>query len=925
MAIRGLPRRFHFPGRTVLDIHRDVDDELAFHLDMRIAELRDRGLDTSEAEGEALRQFGDLDAAKRQIKAWDRRAERRRRSTMMLDELMLDARFALRSLRKRPAFSSVAILVLALGIGVNSAMFSLIDMVMMKPLAIERPHEVVGVYSRDAEEPDRYRAFSYPLFRDLREQNQAFANLAGFTLSTVGLADDEITRRVMAAVVSSGYFETFGLPPAHGRGFTREEELPGAELPVVVVSHGLWQRYGGRDDYLGSTLRINGRPLTVVGIAARGFTGTTALFSPEVWLPLGMFELASTGFGVQETRSLEDPDNFALMLLGRLRADLDAAAALPGLERLAAQLAERFPEAHEKQTIILAPLGRLGIGTEPLDESSMFLPTAMLMALAAIVLLIACLDLMNMFLARGESRRSEIALRVALGGGRMRLLRQHLSEGLLLSLVGGAVGLAMAYVCTRLFFSSIGGALPIDVSLVADPTPDLRVALATLVFCIVATLLFAFGPAWRQTAGDVFAGLRDNVQPPGKAGRIGRLLSIRGLLVVSQVALSMVLLTAAGLFVRGSLEAAEATPGFELENSLLVELDTSLLGYDEVRGREIYRQAKQRLSALPGVDQVGLASLVPYGSVTISREVRRPGASIDDAAVKALRYVIGEDYFGALDLPLLAGRAFTERETWNDDGRPVAIIDQPLAERLWPGQDPVGRLLEQVVRPPAEPLPPLEVVGVVPGIMHRFTDKEPPPHVYLPFGQHWNPGMHLHVRLAQGTTGAAAQSSLKRAIRDEIRVVDAGLPVLSLGSMLDHRDQSVFMWAVKIGGKVFAALGALALVLALVGVYGVKAYVTSRRTREIGVRMALGATPSVVMRQMLQDGLQLTAIGLGVGLLLALGISRLLASMLYQVTPGDPVVFATAAVVLTTAALFAAWIPVRRACRIPPTEALRHA
>ena len=290
MAIRGLPRRFRFPWRNVFEIHRDVDDELAFHFEMRVAELEQRGLCAAEAKSEALRLFGDLGTAKKEIKAFDRRYESRRRRSMMWDEFTMDAKAAWRSLRLRPGFSAVAILVLALGIGVNSTMFSLVDMLTMKPLAIENPDQLVGVYSRDTEQEDRFRSFSYPSFVDLREQNQAFSHLTGFTMTTVGLrggrGDEQggglgeggVTRRVFAAVVSSGYFETFGVLPAQGRGFTPEEERPGAEERVAVVSHGLWQRYGGGSDFLGSTLRLNGRPITVVGIAKEGFTGTTAMF-----------------------------------------------------------------------------------------------------------------------------------------------------------------------------------------------------------------------------------------------------------------------------------------------------------------------------------------------------------------------------------------------------------------------------------------------------------------------------------------------------------------------------------------------------------------------------------------------------------------------------------------------------------------------
>ncbi|MCG8454693.1 MAG: ABC transporter permease, partial [Holophagales bacterium] len=372
-----------------------------------------------------------------------------------------------------------------------------------------------------------------------------------------------------------------------------------------------------------------------------------------------------------------------------------------------------------------------------------------------------------------------------------------------------------------------------------------------------------------------------------------------------------------------AVEASRATPGFELEPILLAELDTGLLGWEPTRGSQAYRRVEERLSALPGVETVGISSLVPYGSVTISRNMRRLDGD-GELEVASLQYVVGEHYFQALGLPVLAGRAFTEAETWSDTGPNVAIIDQPLAEQLWPGEDPIGRFLQAVAPPPADQPPPMEVVGVVAGASHRLTDEDPPPHVYLPFGRHWNASMHLQVRLAESIVGTSAQGAMLRSVREEIRAVEPSLPVLSLRTMVEHRDSSVVMWMVQTGGKVFTALGALALFLALVGIYGVKAFVTSRRTREIGVRLALGATHRGVMGQMMKEGLQLTLAGLATGMLLSYGVAQLLGSMLYQVEPGDPLVFGTAALVLAASALFAAWLPVRRACGIEPTEALRH-
>ncbi len=927
--LRGIPRYFRFPWRTARQIHREVDEELGYHLDLRTEELVRGGLTTDAARREALRQFGDLEGTRRSLKAQGRHGETRRRTVMTFGDSWRDMKYAWRSLTRSPGFTTVAVLVLALGIGANSAMFSLLNMLMMRPMMIENPEELVGVYSKSTEKPDTYRAFSYPNYVDIRDRNPVFTELAAHTITVVGVAEGDVTQRAMAGIVSANYFETFGVPLGRGRAFTLEEEQPSGESPAVIVSHDFWARRGKDPGLLGSTLWINGHPVDVIGIAADGFTGSTAVFSPDLWLPLGLYERVAMAMGGPTTDGapapLNDRQNHDLMVFGRLRPGRSAAAAETELQSLAARLEAEYPAINENQTFVLAPLPRLSISTSPSRENFLAAPAVLLMGMTGVVLFIACLNLANMFLARGASRRTEMAIRASLGGGRQRLLRQLLSEGLVLAFLGGAAGLVLAYWGAKLLFSSIGGLLPFGITLVFDVSPDLRVLSATVALCVLATLFFGLGPAWRLTGGDLLASLKQSTAGNASTlggGRSRKLWAPRNLLIVAQIALSLVLLTAGGLFTRGAFNAARATPGFGLDGSLLVELDPSLSGHGMLRSKEIYRDVLERLRSLPGVENASLASIVPFGSITNTRKVELPGASDDEDAVSAHFYVVGDDYFESLRLPMLRGRDFTATEATGDDGARVAIIDEPLAEQLFGNEDALGRHLRiAATASGAEPIP-LEIIGVVPGTRHQFWDQEPSPHLYVPFGQQYMPNMHVHVRIADGMSGDEA--AILATVRKEIRAIDPALPVLGLKTMRDHRDESVFLWLVRTGAKVFSVLGALALFLALVGVYGVKAFVMARRTREIGLRMALGATRGEVLRQMVREGLVLTATGLGLGLVLSAATARLLSSMLYEVDAADPAVFVGAALVLAAAATLASYLPARRATRISPLAALRY-
>lgn len=914
--LRGFRRRFRFPWRADAEIRQDVDDELEFHLAAKADALQRDGWRPDSARDEALRQFGDLAAARDQLVAADLRSERQSQHLRLLDDLWRDLRMAARSLRRTPAFTAVGVLVLALGIGVVSAAFHLVNIYGFKPALIEEPDRVLGVYSVQQER--RGRGFAYAEYAELRERVETIANLAAHSVGDAGIEEGDVTRRAQVAFVSANYFDTLGVPPALGRGFTLAEER-GDEPPTVVVSHDFWIRNGASPNMLGSLVRVNGEPLVIVGIAARGFTGTMALLGTEAWLPL-----AAVGrIGDGHTRpNLADPQNRSLLLFGRLADGVSAAEAGAELTALAPLVVTNLPDGNgDRFTYVAGKMQRTAMSSAPSTEGEPLGGLLLPIAMSGVVLLIACLNLANMFLARGASRRKEMAIRQSLGSGRLRLVRQLVTEGLLLATLGGAVGLLWTYWAANWVIASASKVVPLGVSLTVDTRPDLPVLLVTVGACVAAALLFGLGPAWRVTGTDVLSGLKEiagDVQ--FKRRRARTIVSGKGLLLIAQIALSLAMLTAGGLFVRSAIEAADATPSFDLDATLLVELDPSLAGNDATRVRALYIRVMERVRALPEVESAGLSSLVPFSG--ISRDVgwiQPAGAPPGENTAFGYHTVIGDDFFAAVGAPMLRGRGFTVTEATSSTGPRVAIVSESLARRLFPDTDALGRQIQTASESGQEPIV-MEIVGIAPGMPGPDFDSAPRQHLYVPFGQAYTAGMSL---LVAARANVADPVQLLAMIRDEIRDIDPALPVLSMMTMREYRNKNWSLWFTRIGGQLFTVLGLVGLLMAMVGLYGVTAFLMSRRTREIGIRMALGATRGAVLRRFMRESIRLTAAGIALGLLLALGAGRLLSSQLYGVSPRDPWVLLGASALLALAATAASWLPVSRALRVAPSAALR--
>jgi predicted permease len=851
--------------------------------------------------------------------------------------MIQDFRFAFRQLWKSPSFTLAAVAVLALGIGVNTAIFSLVNVMVFQPPAYKKPAEIVQLFSQDKKDPKNFRAFSYPTYSDIREQNTVFSGLLAHDDSVVGIGEKGNFRRAVVDIVSSNYFSVLGVLPAYGRPFLPEEEKPGTGVRVAIASYSYWQKHSRDPSVLGSALLINGRAFTIVGIMPEGFTGTESVFSREAWLPLGVYDEIMSDQGAARSSSLSARGSDRLMLIGRLKPGITAGAALPALKGLAANLETAFPVEQKDQTFMTAPLNKFGTSTAPVENDPVPTIGALLSAMAGVVLLVACLNLANMLLARGTARRKEIAIRLALGGSRGRIVRQLLTEGFLLALLGGICGLLLGLWSSDLLVASLSKILPMDVVWLSGPNP--MILGATLGFCVLGTICFALGPALKLSRAAVIEDLKQQAGEDAHRPR-WRFLP-RNPLVVVQIAFSLALVTAAALFLRGAANAAAVETGFKAKNVFLVEVDASLGGFNQKRALDLYRMVGEKFSALPGVEHADISATVPFGINTVRRTVLRAGVppAPDDKPATAAEgrtftpfwNSVGVDYFAAVGLPLLRGRTFTAAEVTQPGGPPVAIIDEVLAKKLWPDGDALGQRIQFPVRQGASPETaedgsgqikrgePIEIIGIVPPIKNRLFEKEPVGSLYLPFARGFQSDAFFFVKFASLGSESATADLLRRTVQG----VDPLLPVLELRTFERHMDGNPQLWIVRAGAALFSIFGGLALGLAVIGVYGVKAYSVARRTREIGIRMALGAEGKTVLWMILREGLAMVAAGLAIGLLLAFGTGKIVSSILFDVSSTDPFAFTIAPVVLMTAALLATWLPARRATKISPMAALR--
>ena len=855
-----------------------------------------------------------------------------------MSAFLQDVKHGVRLLFRYRGFTFVAALVLALGIGANTAVFMLINTMVLKPRPGVPDAELAGVYSRDRTQVDVYRGFSYPNYADIRDRSDLFASLTAHDMAMVGITEGSTTRRVFVDVITANYFDTFGVPVFKGRAFTMEEERPAANIPAAILGYSMWQRLGGQDDLVGSTIRVNGRTFNVVGVAARGFGGSVVIIEPELFLPMGVLDSITNDFISEgQTTSIGDRRHASLILVGRLKPGATIASTTPALEAVGVQLEQAYPGENKNQALLMAPLSRMSISTQPQVDDGLGMMALLLFSMSGLVLLVASFNLANMLLARGSARQKEFAIRLAIGGSRSRIVRQLLAESVVLATLGGIVATAAAWWATRLLVMSMGSHFPISISF--DTTPDVRIMAVTVGLCFVSAVLFGLGPAWRHAKTDAVPELKDNAGE--MTGRRRSRFATRNVLVMGQLALSLVTLTAAGMFIRSAVESAVADPGFTFERGVMANVDPSLAGRDPAASRQFYERALAKLRSMPGVASASASSLMPFGEFTETRKVQKAGAPLKRVAagsssvgygnsseeaieglVDSVATSIAADYFGTMGLAVRQGREFTQAEELTASANRIAIIDETLAQKLFGNSNPIDQLVQWQFGSTSNPETAVaRVVGVVAPSHHQLLEDKMRPHLYTPAGQDFRSSMFLHAKTS--VESADREAAMLPDIRRALVALDDQLPINSLETRPMYRDRNFVLWVLRAGAKIFLAFGVLALFMSVVGVYGVKSYVVARRTREIGIRVALGATPRGVVGMIVRDGLMTTVIGLVIGLGLSVLTGIAIRSFLVGDGRLDITAIVAAMMALAGAATVAAWLPARRATRVPPTLALR--
>lgn len=842
--------------------------------------------------------------------------------------MLADLRFAFRQLLKSRGFTAVAVFTLAVAIGANTTIFSLVNGFLLRGAVPEDAGHYVGIYLARRDATREFRPFSHAEFAQLRAaKGDVFSDIAAVSFSQIGVTDDAGLRRSFAFLVSENYFALGGAKPVAGRFFDAAETRPNAARHVVVASHQFWQRHGGRPDFVGHTLRLNDQPYTVIGVAPEGFSGVSAILAPELWLPLGVFSEIVPAFGEQRaTADLANPANPALNLFARLRPGLSIESARGRLGALATQLdAAASAEAGIAHELVLGK--PFSVSPTPQNSRPLALVGTLTLGMSTLLMLIAGLNLANMLLARGAARSTEIAVRLALGCSRARIVRQLIVEGLVLALVGGVVGTLFS-VWTISFLQHLleGRVASMGFVVTAHLQPDFRVLAFTLLGCIAATLTFSLGPALKSSRVDL---VRDLKALPGMGGATSawdRLFSGANLLVTAQATLSLVLLFAAGLFLRAALRSTDAPVGLDTHTALVAELDFSLapsLPTDAIR-RTL--AAVERLRSLPGVRAVGTATVVPFANLSSIGRLTPLSPGHNDSAtgapsrgVAGVLGAIGPGFLDSLGVRVIRGRELTDGEARGVGRTNVCLVDERMAAKLFPGADAIGQRTRLTDAPFGGEF---EIVGVVSRHAQDVQDnKDPFPRIYVPLGLGYTPTLFLNVRCADLPAAAAAQ--LLAQMRKELHALDPDLPMTELRPFAAHQLENFNLWQIRLGAWIFGLFGALALVMATIGIYGVKAYAVSRRTREIGIRMALGANRTGVFGLIMRQSLAQLAFASGAGLVLSLLVGRVLAAYLVGVHPADPAALGLALAALAAATVAACWLPARRATRVNPLTALR--
>lgn len=868
-------------------LQADIEEEIRTHLEMRTEDNTAFGMPPEKAVRSARLRFGNPQTIEEQTYAAD--------AMLKFDELGRDLKYAMRQMRKNPGPTAIMVITLALGIGANNAMFSFSDAILLRPMPITRPSEVMTV--ADTTQDDPSGGFSYPDYREIRAANHSFSGLLGYRLTTLSVSNraGEPPRVRQAMMVSDNFFSTLGVEPFLGRAFTQNDASATALGPIVIVGYNFWASELGADrGVIGQTLRVNGITFTIVGVAPQSFGGIDRFFPPSVYVPLSMWgRLENTTDG-----PLEDRARHELNVLGRLRPGVSRGSAQLEATAVSQNLERSYPKTDAGRRIMVWTELQSIVAKEP----SRLAMVAMLLGLSAIVLVIACVNVANIALTRALARTREIAIRLSIGSGTTRLVRQLITENLALALPGSLAGLAFGY----------GGVLllrriqiPSDPPFVLDLRIDARLVTFNLIVAVFSCLLFGLAPALQSRRVQLISAL--------KSGGVDGASRTRGrnVLVVSQIALAMVLLSAATALLGGFRKMLTADPGFKTDHLVAAALDPTVLSYSSDQTETFYRRLVEQLRSSPGIQSVSLMESVPLSLDQSSVTVVPEGVQLQKGreSVTVLGGAVDRSYFGTLKIGLVRGRAF------NVDDQPasprVAIINDEFAKRYWPNQDPIGKRIRLNRRDG----PMTEIVGVARTVHYLLPWEQPQPYVYLPYEQNPRPAMSLVAKPADNSTALAAR------LRQTIQKLDPEMPY-SIRTVASFAQSTLSNWLVLI--QMITIMGVLGLILALVGLYGLISYSVSRRTAEIGVRMAMGASRSNIMRLVLRRATLLSATGVVIGSVLSAMVAPALSAGLVGLGAINMASYVAIAVLLLLASMAACYVPASRAANLDPVRALRY-
>jgi predicted permease len=819
-----------------------------------------------------------------------------------MSHVLSDLRFAVRLLGRSPAFAAAAIGSLALGIGVNTAIFTLVNAVFLNPIEVREPSRLVSVFTTDQRNRGQFFNFmatSYPNARDYRERSDVFEGVAIHQGVPLNLASGGDPEQVFGQIATNNFFSILGVPALVGRTFDPAAPDEAAGDPVAVLSYPLWQRrFGGDRSLVGRDILINNQPFTVIGVMPPGFRGVNAIAGPELWVPFSTRDRVLTGFFRE---NMEDRRALLFFMTARLRPGVTVEQAAAQLDTLGRQLEQAYPTPNKGRSATALPL--LEATINPGLRGQAVRAISVLAVVVGLVLLIACANVANLLLARAATRRREIAVRLSLGASRARLVRQLLTESVVLALLAGGAGLIVAHRSRQALLTLRPPFFPDHVELPLS----MPVLLFTLGVSLLTGVLFGLAPALHASRSDLTTELRDR-STPALGGRHGAWL--RGGLVVTQVALSLVTLAAAGLFVRSLANAQRIDPGFDAGRLAVTSFNVGAQNYSEERGRTFQRQVLERARAIPGVEGAALADFVPLGGGAIGRTVFPEGVDATNPSNGVFVSVasISPGYLQTIGVPLLAGRDLSDTDRQN--APQTVVVNEAMAARFWPGQNAVGKRFRFF-----GDTDPREVVGIARNSKVFFIGEDPPqPFAYVPLEQNYAPALTLHVR-------GARPSALLADVRSVMRQLDPRLPLVDEDTLESIVSQG--LWAPRMGAWLLGAFALLALALAALGLYGVLAYSVSQRTAEFGVRMALGADRSDLMRLVVGQGARVAATGAVVGLAGAVVVGQFAAGLLYGVKGSDPATLGAVVAVLGVVTLLACYLPARRATRIDPVTALR--